>query len=45
MFVYKNTETIECLKKSIFQEKYRLHEQITREFLGLRTQNFKIVFM
>ena len=37
MFVYKHTETIECVKKlANFKEKYKIYGWITQEFLGLR---------
>ena len=42
MFVYKHSETIEYVKTELTStEIYKLHRQITREFLGLRKQNFK----
>ena len=46
-FVYKYSETIEHVKSyPTVQEIYKLHEEITREFLGLRMRNFQdIVFM
>ena len=31
-------------KQPTFSEKYKLHGYITREFLGLRMQNFKSIF-
>ena len=38
MFLYKHTETIEYVKKKhTFKEKWK----ITRQFLGLRMQNFQ----
>ena len=47
MFVYKHTETIEYVKKQpTFKEKYKLHEWITWELLGLRMGNVQgIVFI
>ena len=47
MFVYKHTETIEYLKNEpAFYEKYKLHGQITPEFLELTMNNFQgIVFI
>ena len=46
-FVYKHTETIEYVKKwANFYEKYKMYGWITREFLGLRMQNFQgIIFI
>ena len=46
-FVYKYSETIEDVKNQpTFQEIYKPHEQIIREFLGLRKRNFQdIVFI
>ena len=42
MFVYKHTETIEYLKNEpAFYEKYKLHGQITPEFLELTMKNFQ----
>ena len=36
MFVYKHSETLETVKNwPIFKEIYKLHAQITQEFLGL----------
>ena len=44
MFVCKDTETIECVKKQpTFKEKYKLYGRITREFLGLRMRNFQCI--
>ena len=41
MFVYKDTETTEYVKKyPPFYEKYKLYVRITQEFLGLRMQIF-----
>ena len=46
MLVYKHTETIECIKKYTFQEKYKLYGWITLEFLRLLMQNVQgIIFM
>ena len=47
MFVYKNTETIEYVKKQpTFQEKNDLYGGITPEFLGLTMRNFQgIIFI
>ena len=43
MFVYKDTETIEYVKKqSTFQDKCKLYENITPEFLGVIMQNFRV---
>ena len=33
------------LKITTFEEIYKLHGQITRELLRLRTQNFKVLFL
>ena len=46
-FFCKHSETIEYVKKlAYFLKNYKLHEQITRESLGLRQQNFQdIVFI
>ena len=41
-FVYKPSETIEYVKNQpTFYEIYKLHEQITQEFLGLTMRNFQ----
>ena len=42
MFVYKHTEITEHAKKyPSFYEKYKFRGYITREFIGLRMQNFQ----
>ena len=45
MFVYKHTETIECIKKYTFQEKYKLYGWITQEFLRLLCKMFRVLFL
>ena len=43
MFVYKDMETIEYVKKqSTFQDKCKLYGNITPEFLGVIMQNFRV---
>ena len=46
-FVYKHSEAIEYVRNlATFLEIYKLHRQITREFLGLRMRDFQgIVFI
>ena len=42
MSVYKHSEVKEYVKKKVFfKEKYKLHGYITREFLGLKLNNFQ----
>ena len=48
MFVYKHTETVEYIKKSslLFKTlRSKLYGCITREFLGLRSRKFKVLFL
>ena len=41
-FVYKHLETIKYIKIwPIVSDLYKPHGQITREFLGLKTRNFR----
>ena len=41
-FVYKHSEIIDYLKKQpTFSDIFKLHVQITREFLGLGMRNFQ----
>ena len=46
-FAYKHSGTIEYVKNEpTFQEIYKLHGQVTREFLRLKMKNFQdIAFM
>ena len=42
--VYKHSETIEYVKNQpTFLKKYKLHVQITQEFLGLGMQNSQVI--
>ena len=46
MFVYKHTETIEYVKNlPIFFKKLKLYEWLTRQFLYLECEIFKVLFL